>query len=103
MGDTRRFAERADLVRMEPRTDLSSTRFALAYPGHEYLVLEPSGSGEEFSVALPAGRYDLEWFGITSRSRNAEQLQVNQDAQTGFVSPLAEKPSVLYLQALSHT
>ena len=33
MGDTLRFAERMNLVEMEPRGDLSSTGYALANPG----------------------------------------------------------------------
>ena len=41
MGDTRRYAERVGLVDMEPRPDLSSTRFTLANPGTEYLTLQP--------------------------------------------------------------
>ena len=45
MGDTRRYAERVSLVDMEPRTDVASTGFALANPGQEYLVLEPTGTG----------------------------------------------------------
>jgi hypothetical protein len=41
MGDTVRYAERVGLVDMEPRADLSSTRFTLANPGVEYLALQP--------------------------------------------------------------
>ena len=37
-----RFAERMNLIEMEPRGDLSSTGYALANPGQEYLVLQPS-------------------------------------------------------------
>ena len=39
MGDTRRYAERMGLIDMAPRGDLTSTGYALANPGAEYLVL----------------------------------------------------------------
>ena len=42
MGDTRDFAERISLMTMQPRPDLSSTGFALADPGKDYLILQPS-------------------------------------------------------------
>ncbi len=41
MGDTRRYAERVNLVDMAPHADLASTGYALAKPGTEYLVLQP--------------------------------------------------------------
>jgi hypothetical protein len=44
MGDTLRFAERMNLIAMEPRADLCSTRYALAETGGEYLVLQPRGA-----------------------------------------------------------
>jgi hypothetical protein len=98
MGDTRRLADRVDLARMEPRGDLSSTRFVLADPGHAYLVLEPTASSAEFTVRLPAGQYDVEWLGITSReTSSAGRLQVEDDAAR-FVSPFADEPAVLYLR-----
>ena len=66
MGDTRRYAERMNLIEMEPRGDLSSTGYALANPGEEYLVLEPNGDGRAFTVQLAAGRYSAEWFNVAS-------------------------------------
>jgi hypothetical protein len=89
---------------MEPRPALSSTGFALAYPGQEYLVLEPTGDGNDFSVELPAGRYDVEWLGITSRqSSDQGALQVDEVVSAPFVSPFAGEPAVLYLRASSST
>jgi hypothetical protein len=38
MGDTLRYAQKVNLLAMELRGDLSSTGFALANPGEEYLV-----------------------------------------------------------------
>src|SRR5207247_10130029 len=41
MDDRLRFASRMKLSEMAPRSDLSSTSYALASPGEEYLVLQP--------------------------------------------------------------
>src|SRR5919108_557334 len=67
MGDTLRFAERMNLIEMEPRDDLSSTGFALANAGQEYLVLQPDGAAGPFTVLLEPGTYAAEWFGIDDR------------------------------------
>jgi hypothetical protein len=42
---------------------------ALADPGQEYLVLEPSGAAAPFTVLLEPGTYTVEWFGIEGRER----------------------------------
>ena len=67
MGDTLRYAERMQLIAMEPRGDLSSTGYALANPGQEYLVLQPSETAEPFTVTLEAGSYQVEWFSVNGR------------------------------------
>ena len=55
MGDTRRLAERIDLAGMVPHPSLSSTRYALAANGQEYVVFQPDEGG--FTVELPPGTY----------------------------------------------
>jgi hypothetical protein len=55
MGDTLRFAERMNLIQMQPREDLGSTGCALANPGQGCLVLQPSG----VAPAPPSGRISL--------------------------------------------
>jgi hypothetical protein len=67
MGDTLRFAERMNLLELQPRDDLSSTGYALANPGHEYLVLQPTTTADPFTVRLAAGTYTVEWFSVDSR------------------------------------
>ena len=67
MGDTRRFAERMNLIEMEPRARPASTGYALANPGREYLVLEPTG-GESFTVDLAPGRWQVEWYDVERES-----------------------------------
>jgi hypothetical protein len=100
MGDTLRFAERMNLIEMEPRDDLSSTGLVLANPGQEYLVLEPSGAADPFTVRLAAGTYTVEWFGVDSRQTvGAGEVTVEPDESLGFTAPLAgTEPAVLYLR-----
>jgi hypothetical protein len=99
MGDTARFAERMDLVRMEPLVDVSTTGYALANPGSEYLVLAPEGG--ELSVRLLRGRYLVEWFGVETRETvAAEAVTTERDAEVGFGRPAGiAGPAVLYLKA----
>jgi hypothetical protein len=100
MGDTLRFAERMNLIRMQPRQDLSSTGYALANPGEEYLVLQPGGAADPFTMTLAAGTYTVEWFGVDSRRTvGAGEVTVERDENLGFTAPLAESgPAVLYLR-----
>ena len=76
MGDTVRYAERVGLVDMEPRPDLSSTRYTLANPGTEYLALQPERG--DFTVTVEPGRYAVEWFGVDGRE-TVEAKDVNVD------------------------
>jgi hypothetical protein len=100
MGDTRRFAERINLLAMEPRDDLSSTGYALANPGREYLVLQPGGASGAFTALLEPGTYTAEWFGVDShQTLEAGEVTVGGDERLGFTAPLPEpEPAVLYLR-----
>jgi hypothetical protein len=100
MGDTRRFAERMNLIETQPDGDLSSTGYALANPGAEYLVLQPTATADPFTVRLAAGTYTVEWFGVDSRqAMGADEVTVERDERLDFTAPLAEpEPSVLYLR-----
>jgi hypothetical protein len=101
MGDTRRFAERMDLLRMEPRDDLSATGYALADPGQEYLVLQPGGASGAFTVLLEPGTYTAEWFGVEGRQTvPGDATTVEGAAATSFTPPAElSGPTVLYLKA----
>ena len=100
MGDTRRFADRVDLIAMTPDVDVASTRYALVNEGTEYLVLDPSEEGRPFTVQLPPATYEVEWFGITSRKTAVgDPVLVGADATISFSSPFATEPSVLHLLA----
>jgi hypothetical protein len=98
MGDTRRYAERMNLIDMAPRGDLASTGYALANPGVEYLVLQPDESVEELTVELAAGTYDVEWFGVTNRETSTDpRLAVARAGGQRFSAPMGAGPAVLYL------
>lgn len=73
------------LIEMEPRGDLSSTGYALANPGKEYLVLDVSGTGDPFTVTLEAGAYSVEWFGVDRRETvGAGDVTVESSAAISF-------------------
>jgi hypothetical protein len=88
MGDTLRFAERMDLIAMESRADLSSTGFALANRGQEYLVLQPGGAAGPFTVLLEPGTFAAEWFSIEARQTvPADPTTIDRPMGTGFSPP----------------
>ncbi len=100
MGDTLRFAQRMDLVMMEPRGDLSSTGYVLANPGTEYLVLQPSETAEPFTVTLEAGAYSVEWYSVTGReTTEGVTVAVPSDGSISFTAPFAQAgPALVYLK-----
>jgi hypothetical protein len=89
------------LMEMKPRGDLSSTGYALASPGKEYLVLQSSDG--PFTVILDPGTYSAEWFSIGERtSIRGEDTTVEHPTETTFSSPSqAPGPTVLYLRNVS--
>jgi hypothetical protein len=102
LGDTLRHAQKVRLAAMSPRGDLSSTGYALASPGDQYLVLQPSEKGERFGVALETGTYAVEWYDVAGRqTQGAERLVVEREGSVGFTAPFAKAgPSVLHLSRL---
>jgi hypothetical protein len=85
---------------MTPRGELSSTGYALANPGEEYLVLQPGDTADPFSVTVAAGVYTAEWFGLTRRETvRAERVALESSATLHFSAPPdAAGPAVLYLK-----
>ena len=102
MGDTLRYAERMNLIAMEPRGDLCSTGLALADAGQEYLILQPSEDTNPFTVKLEPGRYSVEWFSVNQRETKIDgQVPVDSFGDRKFMSPFAEiGPVVLYLKQI---
>jgi hypothetical protein len=100
MGDTLRYAEKMNLIAMEPRDDLASTGFALANPGQEYLILQPSETSDPFTARLEPGSYTIEWFSVKSReTRSATGVTIDNVGDPSFMAPFEESgPAVLYLR-----
>jgi len=100
LGDTLRYAQRMKLIAMTPQGKLSSTGYTLANTSEEYLVLQPSDTGESFDVTLAAGTYAVEWFSVNSRETQvADAVTVKRDERIRFTTPFAEVgPAVLYLR-----
>jgi len=65
MGDTRRYADRLDLLAVRPLGHLSSTGYLLADPGRVYLALVPSA--EPLVLEVEPGTYAREWFDLAAR------------------------------------
>ena len=99
MGDTLDYAERVNLIEMQPRGDLSSTGYVLANPGKEYLVLDPTEKAEPFTVTLETGTYTVQWSSVNGRETvEAPKVTVENAVPTTFSAPFeAPGPAVLYL------
>lgn len=100
MGATRHYAQKINLIAMEPRGHLSSTGYALANPGEEYLILQPSEPAEAFTVELAAGSYVVEWYSVNSQeTAGAGEVTVERPKSVSFSAPFqAAGPAVLYLR-----
>ncbi|TDD27104.1 hypothetical protein E1287_35335 [Actinomadura sp. KC06] len=98
-GDAGLLARRTDLFAMEPRGDLTSTRYALASPGREYVILQPEKS-PRIDVDLAPGTYRVRWFDISTRKwRSANKATVRSPSTKTFTAPFKEPgPTVLYLR-----
>jgi hypothetical protein len=102
MGDTLRFPRRMNLIAMAPREELSSTGYALANPGEEYLVLAPGRAAAPFTVRLEPGTYSAEWFAVERRvTVPGATTTVERSRAVGFRAPSEVSGlSVLYLEKL---
>jgi hypothetical protein len=103
MGDTRKLAEQINLIAMQPGTELSSTGFALADPGKEYLILQPSHTADTFTVELPPGQYSAEWHSLTSRETvPAATLAVSNQTKIDMSAPMGiAGAAVVHLRRVS--
>jgi Right handed beta helix region len=98
MGDTRTYAGKLSLSQAVPHPELTSTGFALAWPGNEYLVYQP-GTGS-FTVTLTAGTYTVEWFNPTAQvSTTTAPVNIGSTTAVPFSTPLnASNDAVLLLK-----
>jgi hypothetical protein len=95
MGDTRRYADKINLAAMMPRTDLSSTGYALINPGSEYLVYQPHDG--PFTVSVEPGTYNYEWFDPASGKIYSDGSVPAVDRYLSFSAPF-KGDAVLYLK-----
>ncbi len=100
MGDTLRFAKMTNLIEMTPRGDISSTGYALANPGEEYLILQPGEEPASFTVSLEPGTYSVQWYAVNNRETvGADMVTVESSTPVDFSAPIeAATPVVLYLK-----
>jgi len=97
MGDVLRLAQRLDLLELVPADALSSTGYALASPGREYLFLQPEPEGRSFTAKLAAGSYATEWYSVEARKLVAgEDLVVRETDVVAIQAPFV--PAVLHLR-----
>jgi hypothetical protein len=103
MGDTRGLAERISLATMQPRTDVSETRYALVDPGNQYLILQPSEAGDAFTVTLIPGQYAVEWHSLRSRKAVQGATLTVDDADPISLTPPSDvaAPAVVHLLRIS--
>ena len=79
---------------MTPQGLISSTGYALANPGSEYLVYQPESRG--FSVNLASGTYNVEWLNPATGAITADTSASGGGART-FIPPFSGQ-AVLYLR-----
>jgi len=97
LGQTNRYAQRMDLRRAVPRTDISSTGFALADPGREYLIYCPTGG--ELTAEIEPGNYAFEWLACRS-GEISESGEIELPAGTSeFTCPVSGR-CALYLKRI---
>jgi hypothetical protein len=99
IGDTLRFAQQVNLIQMQPRGELASTGYALASPGREYLILQPSETPGPITAALDRGAYAAQWYSPTDRTAtDAGRTIVDERTTIEFTPPFA--PAVLRLSSV---
>jgi hypothetical protein len=96
MGYTRAYADKMNLAAMTPRGDLTSTGYALANPGSEYLVYQPRCG--PFTLNLQAGTYIYEWFNPMFGSVAQGGTVIAFEGSQSFTPPFIGE-AVLYLKS----
>ena len=98
MGHIRTYADQLNLAAMAPRSDLSSTKHALASTDSkhpEFLIYAPSGGNFTVNLSGVSGTIAVEWMnpGTGARSTGAS---VNGGSTLTFIPPF-NGDAVLYL------
>lgn len=96
MGHTRTYAERMNLLGMVPRGDLSSTEYALANVGQEYLVYQPNSGAFSVNLSDAPGTFSVEWFNSSAGTAISAAPVTGGAMRT--LSPPFDGHAVLYLR-----
>jgi PKD repeat protein len=98
MGYTLDYADRMALENTIPQnggTNPSSTGYCLYHASREYLVFQPT-NGANFTVNLPAGEYNYEWFNPVTGLVTASGITMAIGGNKSFTNPYSAD-AVLYL------
>ncbi|MBI2009489.1 hypothetical protein HYS84_03765, partial [Candidatus Saccharibacteria bacterium] len=96
MGQTNLYAKKMNLAAMTPRGDLASTGFALANPGLEYLIYQPTGGSFSVDLSVLSNTFSVEWLNVQSGAITSGGTITGGTTQT-FTPPFGG-PAVLYLK-----
>jgi hypothetical protein len=99
MGYALSWSRRVDLAAMTPQSELASSKYCLANPGAEYLVLVPKGD-KKVAVNLPAGQFTPVWFDPDSGAELQREPVAHKGKERSFESPFSGD-SLLYLRGRS--
>lgn len=100
MGQTRQFAERLDMNRMKPRSDLSSSRYCLADSGQTYLIYVPHDIRVVVELSGANGAFEGEWFAVRT-GETQPMMPVRGGNRVTFTSPLG-MDVVLHLRRMQN-
>jgi hypothetical protein len=98
LGDTRRLADRIDLGATQPRPDLTSTGFALAAPGSEYVVYQPGSGPFDVNLTDASGSYAVEWVEVSNGTTSAGPAVVGGGWRT--LTPPFSGRAVVHLERI---
>ena len=100
MGQTRRYADKMNLVAMAPRGDLCSSGYCLANPGVEYIAYLPAGGSVTISGLISANSYAVEWVNTSTGAVTVGTTSPSGGATSrSFSSPFGSASAALYLKS----
>ena len=97
MGYTNRFAEKMDLIHMQPRNELSSSNYCLAQENNEYLFYLPAGKQLEADLTNAPSTFVAEWFDPLT-GKQVEGGFIEGGKKVEFKVPFQSEEAVLYLR-----
>jgi hypothetical protein len=99
LGYARTYADRMNLIAMQPHGELASTGYCLANPaasGAEYLVYLPSAGTATVDLRATSGSLSVEWFDPNTGQTTAGPPTTG-GAIRSFTAPSASAKAVLYI------